>query len=231
MVAPLLASVHGFNKEGFKRMRTKVTLRSLFCPMIVFIHMEVFSGELSNFFLPYAFIFSQNLPLSLKMLMGFRMAALCWTRIGAKSWLLDETSKKTKSSSVKSSYIENMSRFYQLVVMEWLMWCQWILTSLFLILFQCGCTHVPIVWMLILQHTPAGIQSSALDGCSMRISVNQCHCCCSITSYKKQYQFNSFQQQCQNQKQLQFQVAWAQNKAFHSCQVGHSYQRHVSLSS
>jgi len=31
----------------------------------------------------------------------------------------------------------------------------------------------PNVWMLILQHIPACIQSSALDGCSMRISVNQ----------------------------------------------------------
>jgi len=32
--------------------------------------------------------------------------------------MLDKTSKKTKSISVKSSYVENMSRFYRLVVME-----------------------------------------------------------------------------------------------------------------
>jgi len=82
--------------------------------------------------------------------------------------------------------------------------------------------------MLILQHTPAGIQSSALDGSSMRISVNQCITVAVQKTHTKN-NINSIQFiSITISKAISIQVAWAQQLAL-SNQFGHSYQRHVSL--
>jgi len=77
-----------------------------------------------------------------------------------------------------------MSRFYRLVVMEWLMWCQWILTSQFWILFLVG-AHMS--WCVNADSPTHSCRHSELCfGCLF--NEDQCqsinYCGCSITHTK-----------------------------------------------